>query len=366
MFNTSIDNIPWIQNQLPFQSADSGRSIINYGPDENLRFLINSSHPLARHLSDTKEIVGSGLDYRNTITSTLLKGNDRSRLLLTEPEESIVDPIRDSQELLQVINDPTERFTLVNPMKAPLMNPLMNSNSKFPLMDSNSKFPLMNPLMNSNSSSSMFSSLMNKQSMDSTNEPSSMNSTNEKEGFSHPLNPRLDYNYLRILQSRAMSLCYYMRNNKYYNKFSGNWKLLEKNLNRNNYLFERLEDSDTDIAYVINKGDEVKFRVRDSNSYVPINIYQYVLYHEMAHMSTNEKQHTPMFFKLMSVIILAAFENGFIRFDSLPTSEYLSDGQPIVSKSNFKTEILEGAELLSDNEEGKKYFSLLTKHIKQK
>lgn len=358
MFNTSIDNIPWIQNQLPFQSADSGRSIINYGPDENLRFLINSSHPLARHLSDTKEIVGSGLDYRNTITSTLLKGNDRSRLLLTEPEESIVDPIRDSQELLQVINDPTERFTLVNPMKAPLINPLMNSNSKFPLMNSNSK------------SSSAFSSLMNKQLMDSTNDPS-MFSTNDsslssKEGFSHPLNPRLDYNYLRILQSRALSLCYYMRNNKYYNKFSGNWKLLEKNLNRNNYLFERLEDSDTDIAYVINKGDEVKFRVRDSNSYVPINIYQYVLYHEMAHMSTNEKQHTPMFFKLMSVIILAAFENGFIRFDSLPTSEYLSDGQPIVSKSNFKTEILEGAELLSDNEEGKKYFSLLTKHIKQK
>ena len=116
-----------------------------------------------------------------------------------------------------------------------------------------------------------------------------------KEGFENPIEKEADYMYLQALKIRASAVCKFLNDHASYKKWSSNWKLLEKNLKRNGLLFERLDDTDADIAYVINKGDKVKFRIRDEKRYVPLNIYQYVLYHEMAHMSTTELQHTPKF-----------------------------------------------------------------------
>ena len=72
-----------------------------------------------------------------------------------------------------------------------------------------------------------------------------------------------DYTYLQILQERAMCVCRFLLNNKYYHKYINNWKLLASNLDKNKLTFQRLQDSDEDVAYVINKGEEVNFRFRD-------------------------------------------------------------------------------------------------------
>ena len=176
------------------------------------------------------------------------------------------------------------------------------------------------------------------------------------EQFSNPIVEDADYMYMNILKSRAKMVCEHVSTNKFYSKWSENWKLLRHNLSRNKYLFKRLEDSDADIAYVINKGDEVKFRIRDQKRYVPVNIYQYVLYHEMAHMSTTELQHTPKFHELLNILTLAAFELGLIDLKRTTKEFYTTNGQPILCRAALQDEIVLGCDWLKKANPGHKLF----------
>ena len=178
----------------------------------------------------------------------------------------------------------------------------------------------------------------------------------DPESFENPIAREADYTYMSALKIRANAVCEYLRNNKAYKKWSHNWDLLKSNLNGGR-LFARLGNSDADIAYVVNKGEEIKFRIRDLKRYTPINIYQYVLYHEMAHMSTSELQHTDFFMKLLNIISLAGFECGFIDFKRLPTSFYLTDGKPILCRDSMKEEVIAGAEWLREaNPKSARYY----------
>ncbi len=177
------------------------------------------------------------------------------------------------------------------------------------------------------------------------------------EHFDSPIMDEADYMYLEALKTRAVAVCNYLQSNKQYHEWMDNWKLLSLNL-RNGSLFQRLDDSDADIAYVVNKGEQVKFRIRDKKKYIPINVYQYVLYHEMAHMSTEEKQHTPFFCKLLNIISLAAFECGFIDLKKLTYSYYKTNGAPILCKASMKEEIIDGANwLLQSNPKSRQYYN---------
>lgn len=173
-----------------------------------------------------------------------------------------------------------------------------------------------------------------------------------------------DYTYLQILQERAMCVCRYLLNNRYYHKYIENWKLLASNLNKNKLTFQRLQDSDEDVAYVVNKGEEVNFRFRDKIRYVPLNIYQYVLYHEMAHMSTHELQHTNNFYMLMSIIVLAGFELGFIDLRRIPIDIYKSNNQEILDKQTIKEEIITGTYNI-ETSESKHHFEGLRNYIER-
>lgn len=178
----------------------------------------------------------------------------------------------------------------------------------------------------------------------------------------------LDYSYLQILRSRALMIANYLESNKNYSAYAANWKLLQKNLAKTNYLFQRLDESDSDVAFVIDKGDEIKFRIRDKENYLPLNVYQYVLYHEMAHMCTTELQHTKTFFNLLSILCFAAFENGLLNFDKFSTHAgyYNSDGVAIMSKESIQKEVLEGAQLLKDaNPSNAEYYDMYIKFIKK-
>ena len=186
----------------------------------------------------------------------------------------------------------------------------------------------------------------------------------KRERFENPIEKEADYMYMEVLKTRAMAVCNYLKSNKMYKSWSSNWNLLQKNLNRNKLLFERLEDTDADVAYVINKGDEVKFRIRDVSKYVPINIYQYVLYHEMAHMSTTELQHTPKFHELLNIITLAGFELGFIDLRRTNRDFYYTNDQPIISRDGMKDEIISGCMFLKEaNPDNALYYDSIIKHV---
>jgi hypothetical protein len=84
----------------------------------------------------------------------------------------------------------------------------------------------------------------------------------------------------------------------------------------------------------------------------------------MAHMATTELQHTPEFRDLLSLICLAAFENGFIQLQKMPCAMFTTNGQPIISKQLMINEIIEGIALLSPRfPELKIYFEEMVKYL---
>lgn len=192
----------------------------------------------------------------------------------------------------------------------------------------------------------------------------SSNGSDGSDGSDNSIIDDTDYMYMSALKVRATAVCQYLKNNKAYSSWSHNWNLLERNL-KGGKLFERLSETDADIAYVVNKGEEVKFRIRDKQRYVPINTYQYVLYHEMAHMSTEELQHTPFFMKLLNIISLAGFECGFIDFRRLPDSYYMTNGAPILNRDSMKEEVMNGANWLKEvNPKSSRYYDGIIAAVK--
>jgi len=186
-----------------------------------------------------------------------------------------------------------------------------------------------------------------------------------KETFSSPIQSETDYTYMEALRARAISILEFVSNNKQYAHYSQNWKLLRTNLNKNNLLFERLEDSDKDVAYVISKGETIRFRIRDVNSYIEMNVYMTVLVHEMAHMSTNELQHTPFFYELMNILSLAAFETGLITVGKYPEQILTSDGSRIVNKNIMIEQIIDGANILKTyNSSSGTYYDTMIRYIR--
>lgn len=174
-------------------------------------------------------------------------------------------------------------------------------------------------------------------------------------------------NYLEALRSRATAVCFYLKSNPSYKEWTKNWNFLEENLQKTRLLFERLDESDADIAYVINKGEEMKFRIHDEKRFIPLNIYQYVLYHEMAHLSTHELQHTPTFHKLLNIISLAGFELGFVDLNRVQKTFYKTNGVPIICRSIFKEEIIAGCRwLMKSNPKSKEYYEDMIKLVSDK
>ena len=165
-----------------------------------------------------------------------------------------------------------------------------------------------------------------------------------KEGFVKDKNTILDNVYLIALRSRIVSILDFISQMPEYGYWDDNWKEMERNLNRNGSItFERLEDSDADAAFVISKGDEKKIKIRARDfKYIPINISQYVLYHECAHLANFEYGHGKKFQELLALLCLAAFQLEYIRLERIPEDVYVLDGVPILSKDDMKKEILDG------------------------
>lgn len=190
----------------------------------------------------------------------------------------------------------------------------------------------------------------------------------DKEGFTrvNEDDSYLDQVYIQSLESRILAVIHYVMNNDTYSKWKQNWAALDKTLKKNDFCFSRLVGSDADVAYTVNKGESTRFRIRDKDMrYVPLNIYQYVLLHECAHIANfNKWGHGKEFQCLLSLLCLASYELGFINLRRMQKSVYLSNGQPILCQRDMKNEILHGInEVVDANPELRDHYKSMIKHI---
>lgn len=270
-------------------------------------------------------------------------------------------------------NNQSEQFTVSKNLfettikaKPSEIKQILGNNASYILDNNDYEMPnINNPSDNINLNKKIIPNKSAKQILSNVIKNQTKEAYNINEEFNNIL-PFLSEQYLNALKTRAVAVCYFLQTNPAYQHYAKNWEFLKSNLDKSGLLFKMLSSSDNDIAYVINKGDNVNFRILDNSRYVPINIYQYVLYHEMAHMSTQELQHTDKFKELLAVISLAGFELGFIDLNKIPTMYYNSNGQPILNKDSMKAEITDGCTWLMQNSNQPEYYEKLMQYIQSK
>lgn len=153
----------------------------------------------------------------------------------------------------------------------------------------------------------------------------------------------MDEVYLRALEAKIVGIVHYLKTNPTYSPWKDCWDRMEKNIRKNGFNFQRLDESDQDIAFVIDKGVKKSFRIRgEDRRYIPLNIEQYVLYHEMAHLANDEFGHGAKFCMLLSIICLAGYECGYIDLKRMSKTVYMTNSQPILCQADMKHEISDG------------------------
>lgn len=172
----------------------------------------------------------------------------------------------------------------------------------------------------------------------------------KEESIDSYLIPRSEYseitlnNIKYIINSRAISLVWYLSNNPLYRAFSKNWDLLNKNLNKNIIL--PLNTDDHDVGYTIGKNIETKVKIFNGKRIVPLSILTHIVVHEMCHMSVTYTDHPEEFFDMLSVMILASSQLRFFDTSQIPDDYFEVYGQKTISKESIKNEIIRGIRFL--------------------
>lgn len=105
----------------------------------------------------------------------------------------------------------------------------------------------------------------------------------------------------------------------------------------NTFVLENIKESwkNESTSYSINKGEQLVFCIRDklNNSIHDINTLMFVAIHELAHIVTNELQHTEKFWNNMKKLLHLAEDLGLYRYVDYRTNpvEYcgmMIDGAP--------------------------------------
>lgn len=175
----------------------------------------------------------------------------------------------------------------------------------------------------------------------------------------------IDQIYIQALESKSLALCNYLKSNSKYWFWKSSWEKMNNALTKSKFSFTRLNESDSDIAYTINKGESTKFRIRGNDyKYIPLNISQYVLFHEMAHAANEKIGHGREFCDKLSVLCLAAFELGMIDLRKIKKEVYLTNNQPILCNADMKNEIINGCKIMiKNNPDLKDHYSEVIKFI---
>lgn len=178
-----------------------------------------------------------------------------------------------------------------------------------------------------------------------------------------------DLLYREMIRTYSKAISFYLNNNPKYSHWKKNWKILENNLRKTNLLIERLSENDEDIAYTENKGEIIKFRWRDNNSYISKNVFMYVILHELTHQvfPSSFKGHGDPFPDMLCILCVAGLELDLFDLSKIPSTMIYTNGQLIGSKETLRKELNRGIDILSDiNVGSKKYYDNLRYYINSK
>lgn len=187
-----------------------------------------------------------------------------------------------------------------------------------------------------------------------------------RETFNNSTLKDTDILYREMIRSYAKAISFYLNNNPKYRHWKKNWQILENNLNKTDLLVERLDENDEDIAYTENKGEVIRFRWRDSNKYIPKNVFLYVLLHELTHQifPPSFQGHGHPFPDMLCIISVAALELNLFDLSKIPAQTIYTNGQPIGSRESLKEELYRGIELLQEKNKGSdQYYKSLLEYI---
>jgi hypothetical protein len=140
---------------------------------------------------------------------------------------------------------------------------------------------------------------------------------------------------------------------------------LRRNIQKN--IAAKLSELDKDIAYTENKGETIKFQFRNSQGYIPKQVYTYVCLHEIAHLCfpDNFLGHDSPFPEILCILCVAGYELQLFDLQKISRSIYYSDGRPIASRGSIIKEILEGIAILREkNPQSTAFYQALAERVK--
>lgn len=188
---------------------------------------------------------------------------------------------------------------------------------------------------------------------------------NHKESFTQDFANTADEVYLLSIRSNIESILRILEHIECFQIYASYWKDLRKNLDKNKWNINILPINDTDIAYSLNKGQELNFKTKDCNNFLPMKIMIYVLCHELAHVAcTNEKDHTETFSKIMWIIECAAFMSGLLKPNQIPYENIIFSEQSVVSRNIVIDELIIGFMYLQKSNKNIDYIDAAIKYLK--
>ena len=186
-----------------------------------------------------------------------------------------------------------------------------------------------------------------------------------KEAYTANFANTADDIYLLNIRSNIESILRVLENVECFQDYKSYWKDLRNGLIANRWNINILPINDKDIAYSLNKGQELNFKTKDSNEYLPMKIMIYVLCHELAHVAcVNEKDHTETFSFIMWLIECAAFMAGLLKPNSIPTHRIKFSNQSIVDRATVKDELTIGFMYLRKSNKNIDYIDAVLKYLK--
>ena len=177
--------------------------------------------------------------------------------------------------------------------------------------------------------------------------------------------------YKNILRAYPKAICYYVNHCKYYRHWIKNWEILDHNLLKTDLNVGRLEVGDEDVAYTENKGEIIKFRWRDKKQWMPLNVFVYVLLHELTHQifPPSFQGHDSPFPEMLCLMCVVGYELRLFDLECIPKDMFYSNGQPITCRNSIKRELNFGIDMLekvNNTEDDYKYYEALRKNINDK
>ena len=187
-----------------------------------------------------------------------------------------------------------------------------------------------------------------------------------KESFSQDFADTADQIYLLTIRSNIESILNILENVECFQSYSSYWKDLRRNLEKNRWNINILPINDNDIAYSLNKGQELNFKTKDSKCFLPMKIMIYVLCHELSHVAcTNEKDHTETFSKIMWLIECAAFMANLLKPSQIPINNITFSEQSVVSRHIVIEELIIGFYELRKSNKNIDYIDATINYLKQ-